>query len=111
MVVTGWGSGRAGSGAWAGGSRVSLSVSCSPLSLIFRFGFLAHLDRRSVQALKPGDRAEQEAGDGQPTMRSELGVEPAAPEEAEEDRQDKVKTDRSITAQAPEVASQRFRPR
>ena len=101
--MTGSESGLAG----AAGSGISLSVSCSPLSLIFRFGFLAHLDGRSVEALKPGDGAEHQTNDRQPAMRSELGVEPAASEEADKDRQDEVKADRSIAAQAAEIASQR----
>ena len=89
----------------------TVSVSRSPLSLIFRFGLLAHLDGGPIETSKPGDRTEDEPGHGQPAVGPQLLVQPPASEKAQQNRQDKVKTDRSVVPEPLEIASQDFRPR
>jgi hypothetical protein len=87
-----------------------VSASRSPLSLIFRFGLLAHLHGRSIEAPEPGDRAEEEANQRDPAVGAEFAIEPPPPHEANEDREDKFEPNGSMLAEPLEIASQDFAP-
>lgn len=69
------------------------------LAGVLFFGFSRRALGRSPEKAETGGDAEPEADHGQPTVRTELLVQPATAQKTEENREEELEPDGSVTAE------------